>query len=249
MNLKTFPPLAAAALLCCAAPLSAFHPMITEDTYFLDRGVFRGEAAFDHTRATRGPDAFTNTLSGEFTYGLWDKLEVMISAPWQGWNSGGLSASGLGDVALEAKFWAASRGGWDLALRPGFSLPAGNDAKSLGAGKGHIWLKGLLGREEGPRQYFLSVGYELNRNTSGERMHLFSASAMAGLEVFPRVILAAELAAETSAERDSSSPPLHSVLGLVWSPVPALDLSAGARLGLNDAAGDLGLLLGVTLRL
>ncbi|MDT8285663.1 MAG: transporter [Elusimicrobiales bacterium] len=248
MTTKTIYALSAGALFCCAAPLSAFHPMTTEDTVFIGRDVKQAEIGFDHTEDTDAADYFSNTLSATFSYGLWDKLEILISAPWQGWNSAGLSESGLGDVALETKFWVAERRGWDLALKPGFSLPAGNDAAGLGAGKGQVWLYCIAGRAEGPRQYYLNAGYRYNRNSVNEETDIFSASAMGAVELLPKTLLAAELAVETNTDKSAASPPVSSLLGLVWSPNPSLDLDAGVRYGLNDAAEELSLILGATVR-
>lgn len=150
--------------LICSGPLFAFYSPRTENTQFLGRDVIQAEVGFEHTEDTDAADYFSNTVSATFSYGLWDKIDILLSAPWQGWNSAGFSESGLGDVALETKFWVA------------------------------------------------------------------------------------ELAVETNTEKDAASHPVSSLLGLVWSPAPTLDLDAGVRLGLNDAADDLGLILGATLR-
>lgn len=231
-----------------APDASAFHPMATEDTGFVGRDIIQAEVGFDHTEDTDAADYFSNTVSATFTYGLWDKLDILLSAPWQGWDSDGLSGSGLGDVALEAKFWVAERVGWDLALKPGFSLPAGDDAKGLGAGEGQVWIYGIAGKSEGPRRYYLNAGYKYNRNSSNEEKNIFSASALGALEVLPKVLLAAELAAETNPDRSAASHPLSILLGGVWTPTPSLDLDAGVRMGLNDAADELSLILGATIR-
>ncbi|MDQ7772977.1 MAG: transporter [Elusimicrobiales bacterium] len=154
----------------------------------------------------------------------------------------------MGDVSLETKFWVASRGGWDLALKPGFSLPAGDDAKGLGAGKGQAWVIGVAGHVDGPREYYLNAGYKNNSNSGGEERNIFSASAMAAHKVLPGLFAAAELAIETNADKGAASHPVQTVLGLVWETTPSLDLSAGARFGLNDSADDFGLVAGLTIR-
>ncbi len=236
------------SVLFACGTAAAFHPMSTEDTGFLGRDVIQAEVGFDHTEDTDASDYFSNTLSATFSYGLWDKLDLLLSAPWQGWDSAGFSESGLGDVSMEVKFWVAERSGWDLALKPGFSLPAGDDAKGLGAGEGQVWIYGIAGRTDGPRQYYVNAGYKYNRNSSGEEKNILSASALGALEVLPRTLLAAELAVETNTDKDAVSHPVSSMLGLVWSPVPTLDLDVGVRYGLNDAADELSLILGATLR-
>ncbi|MGD9643222.1 MAG: hypothetical protein AB7V08_10830 [Elusimicrobiales bacterium] len=232
-----------------SAPAAAMHPLISEDTGFLGRDVRQVELGLDHSVERQGPDTYSTTGSAEISYGLFDRVDLLLSAPWQGWTSHGLSRSGVGDVSLEAKFGAGRAAGWDLALKPGFSLPAGDEGRSLGAGKGGVWLYGVAGRTDGPRQYYLNTGFLLNRNSVGEEEHILKASAAGLLEVFPKVMISAELAAETNTDPSSVSHPVTSVFGLIWSPYPALDLDAGVSLGLTRPAPDLGLLLGLTLRL
>lgn len=242
-------PVIAFLLLQFSAPAAySFQPMTTEDTAFLGRDVKQAEVSFDHTEDTDATDYFSNTVSATFSYGLWDKLEISISAPWQGWNSAGFSESGLGDVDLEVKFWTATRRGWDLALKPGFSLPAGNDAKGLGAGEDQVWVYGIAGRTEGPAQYYLNAGYRYNKNSISEEKNIFSAAAMGAVELLPKTLLAAELTVETNTDRSAASHPVSAMLGGVWSPVPSLDLDAGVRMGLNDAAEELSLVMGATIR-
>ncbi|OGR40903.1 MAG: hypothetical protein A2X35_02940 [Elusimicrobia bacterium GWA2_61_42] len=241
-------------LLFCTLAFSggsafAFHPLISEDTAFLGRDVRQAEITFEHSVSKEGFDFYSNTVAAEFSYGLFDKIDIMISAPWQGWSSHGLSESGLGDVSLETKFEVARDKDWTFALKPGFSLPAGNEAKSLGAGKGGVWVYGIAGKTAGPRHYYLNAGYRLNRNSLDNAENILKASAAAALEVLPKTLLSAELAIETSPEKDSPSHPVTSVFGLIWSPSPSLDLDAGVKFGLNKAADDLGLLAGFTLRL
>lgn len=238
-------------LLVAAAglPASAFHPLISEDTGFLGKDVRQAELGFEHAVSKEGPDVYSNTGSAELSYGLFDKVDILLSAPWQGWNSHGVSESGLGDVALETKFPVGDKAGWTLALKPGFSLPAGDEAKSLGAGKGGVWLYGIAGRVAGPWHLYLNAGYLLNRNSVDEEENIFKASAAAALEVAPGLMVSGDLAAETNPDKDSSTPPASGVLGLIWSPYPTLDLDAGLKLGLTEPADDVGLLLGITLRL
>lgn len=227
----------------------AFHPLTGEDTLFLGRDARQVEAGLEHTVSKEGADRYSTGASAELSYGLLEKLDMMVTVPWQGWHSHGISESGLGDVLLEVKFLAAQRNGWSLAAKPGFSLPAGNEARSLGAGKGGVWVYGIAGRAAGPWQFYLNAGYLLNRNSSDERENIIKGSAAAGLGVLPKLRIAAEFAAQTNPDKSSSSHPLTSVFGLVWSPHPALALDAGARFGLTRSADQLGLLLGFTLRL
>lgn len=240
-----------AAALAVLAPsgAAAFHPLIGEDTVFLGKDVKQTELGFEHAVARNGARLTTNAGTAVLSYGLFDSVDLLMSAVWHGWTSRGLSQSGIGDVGLEAKFAAGEKSGWAYALKPGFSLPAGNEGQSLGAGKGGVWLYGVAGRRAGPWELCFNAGFLLNRNTLGEREDILKGSAAALREVLPKVKASAALFAETNRDKTSSSTPVSSVFGLIWSPYPTLDLDAGAKLGLTGAAPDEAILLGLTLRL
>jgi hypothetical protein len=228
----------------------AFNPLIGEDSKFLGRYNRQLQGDLDYAVSENGGvHRYATTATARLSYGLWDKLDVLITVPWQGWSSKGLSESGLGDVLLEAKFQAARRGAWTLGLKPGFSLPEGDEAKSLGAGKGGVWLYGLAGKTSGPWEFYLNAGYLYNRNSFDERQNLLEGSAAASFGVLPGLRACSRLSSRTNKAKDTSSHPVYSAFGLSWSPYPTLDLAAGVRLGLNHGADDLGLLGGLTLRL
>ena len=228
---------------------AAMHPLISEDTAFLGTDVRQAEIGFEHTEDKGGADVYSNALSAEFSYGFMDDIDLLISAPWQGWSSQGLSESGLGDVRLEVKFAAGRAGDWTIAMKPGMSLPAGDEAKSLGAGKGGFWFYSIPGRRAGPWQFYLNGGYMYNRNSLDEERDILKASGAVLLEVFPKAMLSADLAIETNTDKAAVSHPVSSVFGAIWSPHDYLDLDIGVRLGLNKPADDIALLAGFTLRI
>ena len=240
---------AAGLALILAGPAAAFHPLITEDTVFLGRDVRQVTGGLEYTTSEEGQDRYSARALAEMHYGLWDNLDVMLTIPWEGWSSRGISESGLGDMLLETKFRAGGKGGWLFALKPGFSLPAGDEAKSLGAGKGGVWVYAIAGKTVRSWRFYLNGGFTLNRNSNNERLDLLSASAAAVLRVVPAIRAAAELAIASNTDRDSRSHPVTSGFGLVWSPYATLDLDIGLKLGLTRTAVSRGLLAGMTLRL
>lgn len=237
------------ALAVPAGNALALRPLVGEDAVLLGRDVRQAEGILDYSVNRSGPDRYATSATAELSYGLLDNLDVLVTVPWQGWSSKGLSESGLGDVLLEAKFLAARSAGWAFGLKPGFSLPAGSESKSLGAGKGGVWVSGLAGRSSGPWRFILNAGYLYNRNSFDERENILRGSAAAALALLPELLVTAQVSGQTNKDRGRLSPPLYALFGLSWSPAPALELDAGARLGLNGGSDDLGLLGAVTLRL
>ncbi|MDA8130776.1 MAG: transporter [Elusimicrobia bacterium] len=235
------------ALFCARA--AAFSPLIGEDARFLGEDGRQMQGWLDYGVSREGADRYSTGAFAELVYGLFEKLELKVTVPWHGWTSRGISESGLGDVMLEGKFGCACRAGWDLALKPGFSLPAGNEAKSLGAGKGGAWLYGIAERSFGEWRLTLNGGYMYNRNSIDERESIFSGSGAAALRLGRDLAATAMLSAATNMDKSRSSHPLNAMLGLVWSPYRTLDVNFGTRFGLNNGADDYGLVGGLALRI
>lgn len=237
------------ALAVPAGSAMALRPLTGEDAVLLGRDVRQLQGVLDYSVERGGTDRYDTSATAELSYGLWNNLDVLVTVPWQGWSSRGLSESGLGDVLLEAKFLAAHAAGWAFGLKPGFSLPAGSESKSLGAGKGGVWVSALAGRSSGPWRFILNAGYLYNRNSFDERESILRGSAAAALTVLPGLLATAQVSGQTNKNRVRLSHPLRALFGFSWSPAPALALDAGVRLGLNGGAEDLGLVGAATLRL
>ncbi|MBI4350314.1 MAG: transporter [Elusimicrobia bacterium] len=240
---------AALAVALFSAPALAFTHLAGEDTIFLGKEGKQLEGWLDYSVSKEGADRYSTGASARLSYGFLDGVDLMVTVPWHGWNSRGISESGLGDASIEAKFRTARSAEWTLALRPGFSLPAGDEARSLGAGKGGVWLYGIAGTARGPWEFYLNAGFLLNSNSIDENKNILKASAAAVREIFPELRATAELSAATGTIKDPPSNPVASIFGLVWSPYPALDLDAGLKLGLTRAAENFALAAGVTLRI
>lgn len=240
---------AVAALFILSAPAGAFTHLAGEDTVFLGKYGKQMEGWVDYSVSKEGPDRYSTGASAKLGYGFWDGLDLAVTVPWHGWNSRGIAESGLADALIEAKFKAKESSGWTLALRPGFSLPAGDEAKSLGAGKGGVWLDGIAGKAAGDWQFYLNAGYLHNRNSIDEEKNILRASAAAIFKMHPRLLATTEIAAATAKDKASPSNPVTSVFGLLWSPYPTLDLDAGLKFGLTRAAENFGLAAGATLRI
>lgn len=239
--------LAAAALITASAGAAlAFHPLMTEDTGFLGGGTRQLETGLEYSDP--GGGGYSRSLAGVFSYGVRGGLDIIVGVPWQELSGGGSAAAGPSDLSLEAKLRVTERAGWTFVLKPGFSLATGDEEKGLGAGKSGFWAYGVAGRTAGPWQFYLNAGYFHNGNNGGEKEAILKGSAAAVRELGGGFLLSADLGVETSAEQGSASHPLHTVLGLVWSPSSFLDLDAGVKLGLNGGADRAGFLAGATLR-
>ncbi len=241
--------LTAAAVLALSGTAGAYNPLTGEDARLLGKDGRQMQGWLDYTTSRKGPDRYATDAYAELTYGLFGRLNLQVTVPWHGWNAGGISESGLGDVRLEAKFGCDCRRGWDLALKPGFSLPAGDEARSLGAGKGGLWLYGIASRGSGPWLFILNGGYMFNRNTLDERLHLLKLSGAAELRVLPELAATVSLSGGTDTDKSVYVWPVVSTFGAVWTPYGTLDAYAGVQLGLTAPAPALGVVAGLALRI
>jgi hypothetical protein len=222
---------------------------MTDDTAFLGTDVRQADLGLDYTKAGGAARTYATSATAEFAYGFMENIDLMISAVWKGWSSRGISQSGLGDVALEAKFEAGRAGDWTVAMKPGFSLPEGDESKGLGAGKGGVWFYTLAGREAGPWGLYLNGGYLYNRNKLGEEKNILKGSGMVMLKVLPEFKAVVDLSGETNRTKGAVSHPFYSAFGIIWSPSAYLDMSAGLRLGVTRLADDSTLLGSLTFRI
>jgi hypothetical protein len=188
-------------------------------------------------------------------YGLTDSLEVQLG--WTAYThirtrSGGLSDSvdGVGDllVALRRNLLNPDGSGFAIALMPYVSLPTGSDG--IGGGD---WGAGLIV----PMSHELPGGFALGFtamadaavDADGDGRHL-AYRGILGLDVPLSGALGATI--ELSAGRDED-PAGHSTevlagLSAGWTPNGDLQLDIGANIGLNDAAADVQLYVGIAKR-
>lgn len=126
-------------MLAAAGPALAAHPLITDDTGTQGKGRFQLELNGEVSRDKETLDGVnTREDAGEaaavFSIGTTDNVDIVVSLPWV-WSRlkevGALVAdeAGPGDVGLEVKWRFLARGGFSLALKPGITLPTGDEEK------------------------------------------------------------------------------------------------------------------------
>lgn len=264
-----------AAVSCCILHPSPFawadHPFATDDSGTQGAGNWKIELMSQHDRHDSAADAGaglpawqtrSTLLNPVLTYGLRDDLDLALGlnhlrnrAREDGVPVG--EASGNSDSSIEMKWRFYERDGLSLAVKPGLSLPTGDENRGLGAGR-LSWAVTLIGTLEGERcAWFGNIAYNrarysLAQDAADNRAHLWRVSWGAMFEVREGFRLAGELGARAnSARADPLLPGRHArfaMLGAIWSPSKRLDLDAGVRKALNRAEPDTVLLAGATLR-
>jgi hypothetical protein len=259
------------ALWMWSGPLLAAHPYVTDDTGTQGAGRWQLELLAERGRNARTADPGAVALrqvrtvtafNPVLTYGVTDALDVAFGlhrlrqrtaedgAPVQ-------SAAGAGDSTLELKWRFFEREGLSLALKPGISLPTGDENRGLGTGRAS-WVANLILTSEAKPWTFLAnvaysrARYKLATDSEANRERLWRVSAGAAYALRENLRLVGEAGARSNGAKDDPFLPgragRFAMLGLIWSLAEGADLDLGVRKRLNDAEFDTAILVGATLR-
>lgn len=236
----------------------AAHPLITDDTGTQGRGNFQlelnGEFAWDKeteggvTAKERGGE-----LAAALSYGVSDSVDLVLGVPFQWFEVKEDSLetedeSGIADLSLELKWRFFEQEGLSLALKPGVTIPAGDEDRGLGTGRVTYSLFFITTKEAEPWAFHLNLGYVRNDNKLDERKDIWHASLAAEVEVAENLKLVGNIGAESNPDGGSDTPPAFAIAGLIYEVSENLDLDIGIKCGLTKPETDTTLLYGLALR-
>jgi len=244
---------AIALVLVLSGGAFAAIPLITDDTGTQGKGNFQlelfGEYGHDREEIVTTK---TSDISLTLTYGIIDTVDIVLGIPYQAWSSEDSGSKeegdGIGDLSLEAKWRVYEKEGLSLALKPGFTIPTGNEEKGLGAGRPTYHLLVLATKQMKPWQFDMNIGYLYNENTAGERKNIWSASVDAQVEVVEHLKVALDVGVATNPDSSSNTPPAYILGGLIWSARENLDIGLGIKGGLTKPETDISVRGGITWR-
>jgi hypothetical protein len=240
-------------------PVSAWaaHPLITDDAGTQGTGKYQLEASGtwlsdkenEHGAEVREINSFAAI---GFTAGIAETLDVMVTVPYA-WTetkeSGTITKNnGLSDTVVEAKWRFYDKQKFSLAVKPGILLPTGDADKGLGTD--HVGCSAVLIStfDAEPWSFNANLGYLYLPNSSGDRTNIWLASLAGRFAVAERWKIVGEIGAARNTDPTDSSDPVFAQIGLIYSPLENLDLSAGLLTGLNNAEVDETIRLGLTVR-
>jgi hypothetical protein len=246
-------------------PAFAAHPLITDDAGTQGKGHVQLEinSEFARNRETEKGTGIRETgseITAALSYGLSETIDLVVGLPfvWYKIEENGITVadeSGIGDISLEMKWrmYESKDGNFSLALKPGLSLPSGNENKGLGSGKvsGGVVLiatkEGQLGAIHG-NIGFTHNEYKLEEESDNTRKDIWHASLAAEMNLAENLRGVANIGIETSDEPHAENHPAFLLGGLIYSLSDDLDLDLGIKTGLNDAETDTTLLAGIAAR-
>lgn len=249
-------------LFLAQAAFSA-EPLVTEDTATQGRGKFQAEMHCqvgmdreEQTDASGAPVILKSRISEiktVLTYGLTDSADIILAAPYQ-WNSEEMDdvsvfdENGFSDVSIDLKWRFFEKERFSFAIKPGITLPVGDEERYLGTGRMILNLYFIATTELDPLVFHCNLGYIRNENKIDQRVDLYHASLAGEWKVLNKLRLVANAGVEQNIDRTSSEDCAFVLGGVIYSPIDRLDLDAGMKLGLTREETDYVFMGGVTFR-
>jgi hypothetical protein len=244
-----------AFLLLCTGVSAAFasFPLVTDDTGTQGKG--KSQLEFDGQRDSSNSDGVkqTNTeVTPLLSYGLADRVDLVIGAPYQfiRTRQSGETTKGRGfsDVSLDVKWRFYEKEWLSFAVKPGITLPAGNDDKGLGTGKVTYALVFITTADLKPWAFHVNFGYSRNENTQNARTDIWDASLASEYQLMRNLKVVGNIGIERGDNRASSSNPAFLLGGLVYSLTEDVDVDGGYKYGLTRSEADHTILVGIAFR-
>jgi hypothetical protein len=246
-------------LLFGVSSAHAFHPLVTDDAGTVGKGgvqlEINAEIAYDKENlddsATVKSEAAEVAIT--LTYGLTENLDVAVTVPYQ-WLSAHQNdeliarEKGISDISLDLKWRFFQKDGWGVALKPGITLPTGNEEKGLGNGRATGRIFFITSKEIEPWAFHLNLGYIRNENKGEDRADLWHASAAAQVELVKDLKAVANIGIETNPASGSGTHPVFALGGLIYDLSEKISLDAGVKFGLTKPETDISYLAGVTIK-
>jgi hypothetical protein len=231
----------------------AAHPLVTDDAGTQGKGKFQLELDGEHSRNNEdGVKSNTTQITTVLTYGIIDNIDIVLGIPYQRCRTKDaddrLSENGFSDASLDLKWRFLEKDGWGFALKPGITLPTGDDDRGLGSGRVTYHLFFITTKEIKPWAFHANLGYIRNENSAQERKNLWHASLAAEVEVIKDLRAVANIGSQRNPDTDDTLHPAFILGGLIYSISTHLDLDIGIKHGLNRAEDDITYLAGLTFK-
>jgi hypothetical protein len=231
----------------------AAPPLITDDAETQGKGKIEidmsGQYGYDRDRGVVQKSASAGIL---VSYGLIDKVDIVIGAPYQWiWTRDADTKSkdnGVGDASLAIKWKFYDQEGFGLAIKPGVTFPSGDSDRGFGSGKVGASIYLIASKEMKPFEFHVNAGYILNENKLDRQVSLWHASFAAEYEPMKKLKLVANIGADRNRDKGSDTPVCFLLGGVIYTISENVDLNAGYKYGLTRPEVNHTAIAGATLR-
>jgi outer membrane putative beta-barrel porin/alpha-amylase len=239
----------------------AAHPLITDDSGTQGKGKvqleFIGQYGIDRNDGLTEKSLQFPTVPF-LTYGLTDATDIVVGLPYNEVvteDAAGKSAvRGIGDASLELKTRFCEKDRLSFAVKPGITLPTGDESKGLGNGRASYHAFFIATKEIQPWAFHLNLGYirnqyRLRADEDANRKDIWQVSLAAQVEFVRNVKAVANIGMGKNPDKTSETHPAFVLGGFIYSVTENLDVDAGVKYGLNGPEMDIAYLAGITWRL
>ncbi len=239
------------SILSCSTAAFAHHPLITDDAGTTGTGKAQLElnGEYGHEKE-EGITTKTTEGAASLSYGLSESMDLVIGLPYQHVRTTDdtttMTENGFSDTSLEVKWRFYKHDDFNLAIKPGLTLPTGDDEAGLGAGKASYSLFSILSKEMDSWAFHLNIGYIRNENTLDEEKDIWHASIASTLAVSDNLSAVASLDVESNTDELAGTDPAFFLAGLIYVLSEKIDLDCGIKYGLNASETDYTVLAGIT---
>lgn len=246
------------ALLFSACPAWAAHHLITDDTGTQGRGNFQIEVAGQYDWDKESAQGMSVKSEGgeiatTLSCGISENVDLVLGITylWGKVKEGGTKVygeQGFADTVVEAKWRLFEKGAFSLALKPGITIPTGNDEKDLGTGRlgGQLFL--IASHEMEAWALHSKAGYIRNENNADERTDIWHASVATTWEPVKKLQLGVNIGIERNPDHSTNNHPAFITGGLIYSVTEKFDIDLGVKYGLSKSETDISLMAGIAYR-
>lgn len=229
------------------------HPLITDDTGTQGAGGLQLEINGEYGHEDEdGVTEAASEIAAIFSCGIADNVDIVFGVPYQYIRTEDdgedIDEDGISDTSMEVKWRFFEEGAVGLALKPGITLPTGDEGKGLGAGRAIYSLFFIATRETGSMMFHLNLGYARNDNKADERKDIWHVSLASEIEAAKNLRAVANIGTERNADKESNTHPAFVLAGLIYSLTENFDIDLGVKGGLNKPETDYSILAGTALR-
>src|SRR5512143_2444833 len=144
----------------------AAHPLITDDTGTQGKGKYQfefiGEYGHDSENGVT-TDTLVFPTVPVLSYGMADTVDLVLSISYQRIETKQddvtTTERGISDASIQVKWRLYDKDGLSFAVKPGVTLPTGDENKGLGNGKASYSMFFITTKELQPWAFHLNLGY------------------------------------------------------------------------------------------
>ncbi len=249
-----------AILLGMAESVYAAHPLITDDTGTQGKGKsqfeFIGEYGHDSENGVTTNKLVFPTVP-ILSYGIVDTVDLVLGISYQRIETKQDSVTtienGSSDASIQLKWRFYEKEGLSFAVKPGITLPTGDENKGLGNGKESYSMFFITTKELQPWAFHLNLGYihneyRLQKDEDVNRKNIWHASLASELKVVKDLKAVANIGTERNSDKTSNTNPAFLLGGLIYSIDESVDVDFGIKGGLTKPETDISYLAGITWR-